>query len=85
MCKALGYNDEDCWKISIAAMMHDLGKLMVPEEILEKPGKLTNAEFEEVKKHVDYGRCMLETSPGELFNISSIIAFSIKSSFECWD
>ena len=55
---------------------------MIPEEILEKPGKLTKEEFEIVKKHVDYGKNMLETSPGELFNISTIIAYQ---HHEKWD
>ncbi len=82
LCRALGYSDEDCWKISLAATLHDLGKLMIPEEILEKPGKLTKEEFEIVKKHVDYGKNMLETSPGELFNISTIIAYQ---HHEKWD
>lgn len=39
LCKSLGYSDEACWKISLAAMMHDVGKLMIPESILEKPGR----------------------------------------------
>lgn len=37
--------------LEIAAYMHDLGKIGVPEEILGKPGKLTQEEFEEIKKH----------------------------------
>lgn len=38
LCKSLGYNDEDSWKISLAAMLHDVGKIMIPESILENPG-----------------------------------------------
>ena len=82
LCKSLGYNDEESWKISLAAMMHDIGKLMVPESILEKPGKLTTEEFEIVKKHITYGKQMLETSPGELFHISTEIAHQ---HHEKWD
>ena len=82
LCKSLGYNDEESWKISLAAMMHDVGKLMVPESILEKPGKLTDEEFEIVKKHITYGKQMLETSPGELFHISTEIAHQ---HHEKWD
>lgn len=82
LCKSLGYNDEESWKISLAAMMHDVGKLMVPESILEKPGKLTTEEFEIVKKHITYGKQMLETSPGELFHISTEIAHQ---HHEKWD
>ncbi|MDD6798054.1 MAG: HD domain-containing protein [Clostridia bacterium] len=82
LCKGLGYSDEESWKISLAAMMHDVGKLMVPENILEKPGKLTNEEFEVVKNHIKYGKRMLETSPGELFTISTQIAYQ---HHEKWD
>lgn len=63
-------------------MMHDVGKLMIPESILEKPGKLTSQEFEIVKKHTEYGKRMLETSPGELFHISAQIAHQ---HHEKWD
>ena len=82
LCKSLGYNDEESWKISLAAMMHDVGKLMVPEAILEKPGKLTSEEFDIVKKHTKYGKRMLEKSPGELFHISTLIAHQ---HHEKWD
>ena len=82
LCKCLGFNDEDSWKISLAAMMHDVGKLMIPESILEKPGKLTAEEFEIVKKHTQYGKQMLETSPVELFKLSTDIAYN---HHEKWD
>lgn len=82
LCRSLGYNDEECWKISLAAMMHDVGKIMIPEAILEKPGKLTEEEFKIVKKHTEYGKKMLETSPGELFAISTQIAYQ---HHEKWD
>ena len=82
LCKCLGFNNEDSWKISLAAMMHDVGKLMIPESILEKPGKLTAEEFEIVKEHTQYGKQMLETSPGELFKLSTDIAYN---HHEKWD
>lgn len=82
LCNSLNYSEEDSWKISLAAMLHDVGKIMIPESILEKPGKLTPEEFAIVKKHTDYGRKMLETTPGELFNISTDIAYQ---HHERWD
>ena len=82
LCHSLGYSEEDSWKIGLAAMMHDVGKIMVPETILEKPGKLTKEEFEIVKKHTKYGKQMLESSPGELFRISTEIAHQ---HHEKWD
>ncbi len=82
LCKSLGYSNEESWKVSLAAMMHDVGKIMIPESILEKPGKLTNEEFAIVKNHIKYGKQMLEKSPGELFNISTEIAYQ---HHEKWD
>lgn len=82
LCRSLGYSEEESWKIGLASMMHDVGKIMIPEDILEKPGKLTQEEFAVVKKHTQYGRRMLEKSPGELFHISTKIA---DQHHEKWD
>lgn len=42
-------------EIGIGAMLHDIGKMMIPPHILKKPSKLTKEEFELVKKHTEYG------------------------------
>lgn len=49
--------------ISIGALVHDIGKMRVPPEILNKPGRLTDAEFAEIKQHVVYGREILKDAP----------------------
>ncbi|MGN0818193.1 MAG: HD-GYP domain-containing protein [Candidatus Coproplasma sp.] len=74
LCRALEMSDEGTWLVSTAAMMHDVGKLMIPSEILNKPGKLTNEEFSVVKEHVEYGQKMLKNAPGELMQLSAEIA-----------
>lgn len=74
LCRAMGLSEEETWKISVASMMHDVGKICVPREILHKPGKLTEEEFGEIKKHVDYGYKLLEKSPGEIMQIAAGIA-----------
>jgi putative nucleotidyltransferase with HDIG domain len=45
--------------IEAASLLHDAGKLAVPEHILNKPGKLTPSEFEQIKRHVDVGADIL--------------------------
>ncbi len=45
--------------ITIAGILHDVGKTMVDDEILQKSGKLTQAEFHEIKKHTSYGYMLL--------------------------
>ncbi len=49
-------NDATIDLLYISAPLHDIGKVGVPDHILLKPGKLTNEEFEEIKKHTIYGR-----------------------------
>jgi len=50
-----GLNDEIIELLYMSAPLHDLGKVGVPDHILLKPGKLTDEEFEEMKKHTNYG------------------------------
>jgi len=60
LARALGINDEQTIKaLEAAALLHDTGKLGVPEHILNKPGGLTAAEFEQMKRHVDIGADIL--------------------------
>ena len=60
LARELGVVDELALKaIEAAALLHDTGKLAVPEHILNKPGKLSEAEFEQMKLHVDVGADIL--------------------------
>ncbi len=54
---------EDISLITTASALHDIGKISVPEEILNKPGRLTSEEFEIIKKHTIIGASMLEDLP----------------------
>jgi len=60
LAAALGIDDDLSVKaLKAAALLHDTGKLAVPEHILNKPGKLTPSEFEKMKLHVDVGADIL--------------------------
>lgn len=60
LAKYVGISDERLVKaIEAAALLHDMGKLAVPEHILNKPGKLTPAEFEKMKLHAGIGADIL--------------------------
>jgi diguanylate cyclase (GGDEF)-like protein/putative nucleotidyltransferase with HDIG domain len=60
LAREVGVRDEKLLKaIEAAALLHDMGKLAVPEYILNKPGKLTEAEFEKMKLHADVGADIL--------------------------
>ncbi|MDR1064560.1 MAG: HD-GYP domain-containing protein [Azoarcus sp.] len=51
-------------EIAIGALLHDVGKAVVPDNILNKPGKLTDEEFVEMKSHVVQSKIILENTPG---------------------
>ncbi|MBQ7488097.1 MAG: HD domain-containing protein [Clostridia bacterium] len=59
LARLAGMSDEECKMMRIAGYLHDIGKLRVPNEILEKPGKLTKEEFNIVKEHPYYTRLIL--------------------------
>ena len=58
--KDLGLNDSELNAIRAAAMLHDIGKLAVPEQILSKPGRLTPEEFDKMKIHPVVGAEILD-------------------------
>jgi len=58
--KELGLNEEDLEALKAAALLHDIGKLAVPEHIINKPGRLTAEEFEKMKIHPVVGAEILE-------------------------
>lgn len=60
LAREIGIKDEKLLKaIEAAALLHDMGKLAVPEHILNKPGKLTSGEFEKMKLHASVGAQIL--------------------------
>lgn len=60
----LGYDRERLNMLGIGALLHDIGKIRVPQEILDKPEALTREEFEIMKTHVPEGLKILEGAPG---------------------
>jgi putative nucleotidyltransferase with HDIG domain len=62
LAKELGIGDEQALRaIEAAALLHDTGKIAIPEHILNKPGKLTPAEFEKMKLHAPIGAAILSS------------------------
>jgi len=62
LAKRLGVREEHSLKgIEAAALLHDMGKLAIPEHILNKPGRLTQAEFSKMKRHADIGADLLSS------------------------
>jgi putative nucleotidyltransferase with HDIG domain len=62
LARALGVTDDNVIRaVEAAALLHDMGKIAVPEHILNKPGKLTAAEYERIKLHASVGAQILST------------------------
>ena len=74
IAQQLGLGQERVESIRIASTMHDVGKLLIPLEILEKPGRLTDEEYATIKTHTSLGGQLLENVEGEEMRLSRTIA-----------
>lgn len=61
IAKELGFSEEKVEEIKMTALIHDIGKMFIPSEILVKPGKLTEEEFAFIKLHAYHGYEILKT------------------------
>lgn len=71
----------------LSAPLHDIGKVGIPDHILLKPGKLTDEEFEEMKRHTVYGRNALKSAANKLGG-QSFLRFAMEIAYshqEKWD
>lgn len=62
--KYYGFDDASAMKLRVAALLHDLGKLSVPNHILDKPGKLTHEEYTIIKSHTYYTKLIIKNISG---------------------
>jgi HD-GYP domain-containing protein (c-di-GMP phosphodiesterase class II) len=62
-CGAIDLQVDIAQQVQKAALLHDLGKLAIPSKILQKPGTLTQAEYEKVKQHPSLGLTILQDIP----------------------
>ena len=72
VCKILGLDKNESEKVHIAAHLHDIGKIGVPDAVLQKQGKLTEDEWQQMKKHPEYGANILKKSH-RLSELSEIV------------
>jgi len=64
LAESLGLKEESVQAIGIAALLHDVGKLLIPKEILHKPGALSAEEFGKIMQHPLYGAAYLARVEG---------------------
>jgi len=78
--KRMNLDNDKINELGLLALLHDIGKMAISDDILQKPGKLTEEEWEKMKRHSEIGYRIAETSP-ELIHISKYILFH----HERWD
>src|SRR5262245_8969968 len=80
LARALGMSETEVQAVKTAALLHDIGKLAIPDHILAKPGPLTPEEFQKVRVHPEVGAAILHSVP-----FPSPVAPLILSHHERWD
>ncbi len=80
LAQAMGLGDEDLRLLRLAGLLHDIGKVGVPDGILRKPGPLTEEEYEIVKQHVALGDAIVGAVPQ-----LSEVRTSVRHHHERWD
>ena len=74
LAKAAGFNEQRANELFHAAPMHDIGKIGIPDAILQKPGKLTDEEFAVMRQHPVIGAKILGDHPTGLLKLAASIA-----------
>jgi putative nucleotidyltransferase with HDIG domain len=74
VARRLGHEGEELIDIEFGALLHDIGKLCLPRGLLEKPGRLSDAERRLIRMHPDWGAGLVETIPG-LDDVAAIVRF----------
>src|SRR5205823_8184418 len=76
LARALSLEERLIERIGPAALMHDVGKIAIPDRILLKPGPLTPSERAEMERHAEIGREMLSGSEAPLLRLAESIAWT---------
>jgi response regulator RpfG family c-di-GMP phosphodiesterase len=71
----LGMSQEEADLLKMASPMHDIGKVAIPDEVLKKPGKLTEEEFDIMKSHTQIGYNLLKNSSRHILKTAAIVAY----------
>lgn len=76
-----GIPEDEAEIVRLASSMHDVGKVAIPDAILNKPGKLTPEEFDMIKHHTNHGYAMLNHSNRDIIKTAAIIAYQHHEKF----
>jgi putative two-component system response regulator len=82
LAEEVGLSPESGRLVYLASPLHDIGKIGISDAILSKPGRLTAEEMSEMRRHVDFGKRILEEGSSDLIKVAEVIAYC---HHEKWD
>ena len=82
MGELLGWSDERCQSLALAAPLHDVGKIGIPDSLLLKKGRLTPSEYETMKRHTILGKEILSSSSSSVMRLGAKIALYHHEAFD---
>ena len=80
LAREIGLCEEDVRAVEVGAIIHDIGKISIPDGILTKPGKLTDEEFDAMRKHPENGSYIVQE-----LDLPPIVQQMVRSHHERWD
>jgi len=80
VAEQLGLGEREGHDLARVALLHDIGKIAIPDSILRKPGPLDDQEWELMRKHPEYGSDLIERTPGVVH-----LAPAVRAEHERWD
>ncbi len=82
LARNMGMTDEECENLRLASMLHDIGNILIPEEILGKDSSLNDEEFAIMKTHVVAGEQLLQNAEGQVMELARQVVID---HHEHWD
>jgi len=76
LARALGWNEPEAQTLRLASVLHDVGKVAIPDEILRKPGPLTPEERRVIETHASAGHAILAGARSELLRLADLVAWT---------
>lgn len=82
LASCLGLSEKHCYLIFHGAVLHDIGKVGMPDELIHKTGRFTPEERKQMEQHVILGAALLEGSKDELLSVARIIALNHHENYD---
>ncbi len=82
LARTLGQSADYCDDLLYASRMHDVGKIGVPDAILQKPGKLTELEWQTMRRHPEIGCALLRDGEDPMFHLAAEVALTHHEKFD---